>query len=326
MPRALITGITGQDGRYLAELLTSKGYDVFGMVTGRDNPMIPRVRADAPSLEVVEGDLQDLGSLISLLDAVAPDEVYNLGAASSVGRSFAQPEITADVTAIGALRLLEALRVRDGGSGAVRLYQASSSEMFGTARVSPQDELTPFHPRSPYAVAKVFAHHTTVNYREAYGLHASAGIAFNHESPRRGIDFVTRKISIGVARVRLGLQETIALGNLGAGRDWGFAGDYVEAMWLMLQQPEPDDYVLATGETHTVHDFVEVAFAAAGIDDWARHVVHDPRLLRPADIDVLVGDASKARERLGWKPRVSFPELVRMMVEADLEQEARHDS
>jgi GDPmannose 4,6-dehydratase len=324
MPRALITGIDGQDGRYLAELLISKGYETFGMIRGQANPRAELVRDEIPAVELIDGDLQDLSSLIAVVEQVQPDEVYNLGAVSFVALSFRQPELTADITGLGVLRMLEAIRVVGGTqNNSVRFYQASSSEMFGKVRETPQTEQTPFHPRSPYGAAKVFGHYTTVNYRESYGLHASSGMLFNHESPRRGLEFVTRKVSNGVARIKLGLQDKITLGNLEAARDWGYAGDYVEAMWLMLQQDEPDDYVVATGETHTIRELLELAFAAAGIEDWSLYVESDKRFLRPAEVDILTGDASKARERLGWKPKVSFPELVKMMVEADLKEEAK---
>ncbi|MEA2932608.1 MAG: GDPmannose 4,6-dehydratase [Actinomycetota bacterium] len=325
MPRALVTGITGQDGRYMAQLLVAKGYDVFGMVRGQNNPKVQMVQDETPALELVEGDLQDLSSLISVVEAVQPDEVYNLGAISFVALSFRQPELTADITGLGVLRMLEAIRVVGGPDSSVRFYQASSSEMFGKVRETPQTEATPFHPRSPYGVAKVFGHFITVNYREAHGLYACSGICFNHESPRRGLEFVTRKVTNGAARIKLGLQEQIALGNLDAARDWGFAGDFCEAMWLMLQQDEPDDYVIATGETHTIRDLLDAAFGAVGIEDWTDHVVSDPRFMRPAEVDILTGDASKARDRLGWKPRVGFHELVAMMVESDLAIESsRH--
>ncbi|HEV3353151.1 MAG TPA: GDP-mannose 4,6-dehydratase [Acidimicrobiales bacterium] len=324
MPRALITGIDGQDGRYLAELLISKGYETFGMIRGQNNPRGQIVRDEIPAVELIEGDLQDLSSLIAVVEQVQPDEVYNLGAVSFVALSFRQPELTADITGLGVLRMLEAIRVVGGTQdNRVRFYQASSSEMFGKVRQTPQNEETSFHPRSPYGAAKVFGHYTTVNYRESYGLHATSGILFNHESPRRGLEFVTRKVSNGVARIKLGLQEKVTLGNLEAARDWGYAGDYVEAMWLMLQQDEPDDYVIATGETHTIRELLELAFAAAGIDGWENYVESDARFMRPAEVDILTGDASKARERLGWKPKVSFAELVTMMVEADLKEEAR---
>jgi len=324
MPRALITGIDGQDGRYLAELLVAKGYDTFGMIRGQNNPRGQIVRDETPTVELIEGDLQDLSSLIAVVEQVQPDEVYNLGAVSFVALSFRQPELTADITGLGVLRMLEAIRVVGGTQdNRIRFYQASSSEMFGKVRQTPQNEETPFHPRSPYGAAKVFGHYTTVNYRESYGLHATSGILFNHESPRRGLEFVTRKVTNGVARIKLGLQEKVTLGNLGAARDWGFAGDYVEAMWLMLQQDEPEDYVIATGETHTIQELLELAFDAAGIDGWEKYVESDQRFMRPAEVDILTGDASKARERLGWKPKVPFSELVRMMVESDLEEEAR---
>jgi GDPmannose 4,6-dehydratase len=324
VPRALITGIDGQDGRYLAELLISKGYETFGMIRGQANPRAAIVLDESPSVELIEGDLQDLSSLIAVVEQVQPDEVYNLGAISFVALSFRQPELTADITGLGVLRMLEAIRVVGGTqNNSMRFYQASSSEMFGKVRQTPQNEETSFHPRSPYGAAKVFGHYTTVNYRESYGLHATSGILFNHESPRRGLEFVTRKVSNGVARIKLGLQEKITLGTLETARDWGYAGDYVEAMWLMLQQDEPDDYVIATGETHSIRELIELAFAAANIDDWQRYVDSDKRFMRPAEVDILTGDASKARERLGWKPKVSFPELVKMMVESDLAEEAK---
>src|SRR5438874_4155828 len=308
MPRALVTGIDGQDGRYLAELLIAKGYDTFGMIRGQNNPRGQIVLDEIPEIELIEGDLQDLSSLIAVVEQVQPDEVYNLGAVSFVALSFRQPELTADITGLGVLRMLEAIRVVGGTNGnRMRFYQASSSELFAKVRATPQNEETPFHPRSPYGAAKVFGHYTTVNYRESYGLHATSGMLFNHESPRRGMEFVTRKVSNGVARIKLGLQEKITLGNLEAARDWGYAGDYVEAMWLMLQQDEPEDYVIATGEPHSVREFVDVAFAHVGLDP-AKHLKTDPEFLRPAEVDHLVGDASKAREKLGWETRVSFPE------------------
>ena len=323
MRRALVTGITGQDGRHMSEFLTGKGYQVFGLVRGQNNPKIQLVQDENPSLELVEGDLRDLSSLIAALEHVQPDEVYNLGAMSFVALSFRQPELTADTTGLGVLRMLEAIRIVGGAQrNPIRFYQASSSEIFGKVRETPQTENTPLHPRSPYGVAKVFGHSITVNYRESYGMHASSGICFNHESPRRGLEFVTRKITNGLARIKLGLQESITLGNLDAARDWGYAGDYVEAMWLMLQQEEPDNYVIATGETHTIREFLDLAFRCAEIDDWERYVRTDPRFERPAEVDLLCGDASKARERLGWKPQVTFGELVRMMYESDLAEEA----
>ena len=306
----------------MAQLLVAKGYDVFGMVRGQANPKIRMIQEETPKLELVEGDLQDLSSLIAAVEQVQPDEVYNLGAISFVALSFRQAELTADITGLGVLRMLEAVRIVGGSDNTIRFYQASSSEMFGKVREIPQNEMTPFHPRSPYGAAKVFGHYITVNYRESYNLFATSGICFNHESPRRGLEFVTRKVTNGVARIKLGLQEKLTLGNLDSSRDWGFAGDFCEAMWLMLQQDEPEDFVIATGETHTIRELLEVAFAAAGIDDWKRYVETDPRFTRPAEVDLLMGDASKARDKLGWKPKVDFPELVTMMVAHDLEVEA----
>jgi GDPmannose 4,6-dehydratase len=323
VPRALITGITGQDGRYLAQLLEGKGYDVFGLVRGQANPKIQMVQEETPSLEMVEGDLQDLSSLIAAVEQVQPDEVYNLGAISFVALSFRQPELTADITGLGVLRMLEAIRVVGGTrDNRIRFYQASSSEMFGKVRETPQTERTPFHPRSPYGAAKVFGHYITVNYREAYGLFTVSGICFNHESPRRGLEFVSRKVTNAVARIKLGLQDKLVLGNIDSARDWGFAGDFAEAMWLMLQQDEPDDYVIATGKTHTVRELITLAFAAAGIDDWECYLETDARFQRPAEVDILTGDASRARSQLGWEPKVDFVELVEMMVRSDLEAEA----
>ena len=322
MKRALITGITGQDGRYMAEFLGGKGYQVFGLVRGQANPKAQMVLDENPALELVEGDLQDLSSLIAAVEQVQPDEVYNLGAISFVQLSFKQPELTADITGLGVLRMLEAIRVVGGtADNPIRFYQASSSEMFGKVRETPQNEQTGFHPRSPYGVAKVFGHYTTVNYREAYGLHASSGICFNHESPRRGLEFVTRKVTNSMARIKLGLQERITLGNLDSSRDWGYAGDYVEAMWLMTQQPEPGDYVIAMGETHTNRELLDVAARVAGFDDWQPLVQQDERFMRPAEVDILTGNASKARKMLGWQPHVSFEELVQMMYENDLKEE-----
>jgi GDPmannose 4,6-dehydratase len=323
LPRALVTGITGQDGQYLAEFLKTRGYDVFGLVAGQANLRAGLVQEELPFVDLVDGDLQDLSSLIAALEYAQPDEVYNLGAISFVALSFKQPELTANITGLGVLRMLEAIRMVGGSENPIRFYQASSSEMFGKVREAPQTELTPFHPRSPYGAAKVFGHHTTVNYREAYGIFAVSGILFNHESPKRGLEFVTRKISNAVARIKLGLQEELALGNIDAKRDWGFAGDYVRAMWLMLQQPEPEDYVVGTGVTHSVRDFLELAFSTAGIEDWERYVTVDERFFRPADVDELVADASKARRVLGWEPDVSFEELVRTMVEHDLNVESK---
>jgi GDPmannose 4,6-dehydratase len=331
--RALITGITGQDGSYLAELLLAKGYEVHGLVrrtstfgtTSRIDHLHNAGRGEG-RLELHYGDLTDSGAITRVLANVRPDEIYNLAAQSHVRVSFDIAEYTAEITGVGTLRLLECIRNLGLGEQ-TRFYQASSSELFGQVRESPQNEHTPFHPRSPYACAKAFAHFATINYRESYGLHASCGILFNHESPRRGENFVTRKITLGLARIASGLQDTIALGNLDARRDWGFAGDYVEAMWRMVQQETPDDFVIATGETHSVREFLdEAATLIGGGFDWTKHVVIDPRHYRPAEVDLLVGDASKAKRVLGWSPRVSFRELVRMMVEADLElarQEAR---
>jgi GDPmannose 4,6-dehydratase len=320
--RALITGITGQDGLYLGELLATKGYEVFGMVRGQSNPKIELVERHIPSVQLVEGDLRDLPSLIGALELAEPHEVYNLGAISFVGLSWKQAELTGEITGMGVLRMLEAIRIRtQGHMDRVRFYQASSSEMFGKVRETPQRETTPFHPRSPYGVAKTFGHYMTLNYRESYGAYACSGILFNHESPLRGAEFVTRKVSRAVARIALGLQPTVALGNLESSRDWGFAGDYVRAMWSMLQQDVPEDYVVATGETHTIRELLDVAFGRVGIPDWSGHVLQDPRLLRPAEVDVLTGDAAKARQVLGWAPSVGFRQLIEMMVDADLERE-----
>jgi GDPmannose 4,6-dehydratase len=317
--RALITGITGQDGQFLAELLHGKGYEVHGLMKGQNNPKEAMVHRELPFVEVVGGDLQDMASLVSAVEQVQPDEVYNLGAISFVAMSFTQAELTANITGVGVLRLLEAIRIVGGSSGNnVRFYQASSSEMFGKVRETPQTELTPFYPRSPYGCAKVYGHDITVNYRDAYNMYACSGILFNHESERRGLEFVTRKISHAVARIKLGLQDELVLGDIDPRRDWGYAGDYVKAMWLMLQQDEPDDYVVATGETHSVREFLDLAFAHVGIDDWSRYVRQDKRFFRPAEVDLLVGDASKAETKLGWKPEVNFASLVHRMVEHDL--------
>lgn len=322
MPRALITGITGQDGRYLAELLVSKGYEVFGMIRGQNNPKVKQLKQELPEIELIDGDLQDLPSLINAVEQVQPAEVYNLGAISFVALSFRQPELTSDVTALGVLRMLEAIRIIGGtDNNPIRFYQASSSEMFGKVRETPQTENTPLHPRSPYGVAKVFGHYTTVNYREAYGIHASSGILFNHESPKRGLEFVTRKVTNAVARIKLGLQDRISLGNLESRRDWGYAGDYVEAMWLMLQQDQADDYVISTGKTYSIRELLDRAFAAIGEDNWDKYVEQDPRFFRPAEVDLLIGDSSKAREQLGWEPKVDFDTLITMMVDYDIELE-----
>ncbi|MEV4326103.1 GDP-mannose 4,6-dehydratase [Microbispora rosea] len=322
--RALITGITGQDGSYLAEHLLSEGYEVWGLVRGQANPRIPRVRRLLQDVRLVRGDLLDQGSLISAVEKVQPDEVYNLGAISFVPMSWEQAELTAEVTGMGVLRVLEAIRVcsgitasRGSAAGQIRFYQASSSEMFGQVRETPQTERTPFHPRSPYGVAKAYGHFLTQNYRESYGMFAVSGILFNHESPRRGAEFVTRKVSLGVARIKLGMAAELRLGNLEARRDWGFAGDFVRAMHMMLSAAEPEDYVIGTGRTHSVRELVEAAFAAAGLD-WEQYVVCDASLHRPAEVDLLCADPKKARTQLGWEPTVSFEELVAMMVEADL--------
>ena len=324
MPRALITGITGQDGLYLAESLLSKGYEVFGLIRGQNNPKYELVRTTVPGVTLLTGDLTDVSSLVRVLAASQPDEVYNLGAISFVAYSWENAALTTDVTGKGVLNILEATRLYAGDHiDRVRFYQASSSEMFGKVQQVPQNESTLLWPRSPYGVAKTFGHYMTINYRESYGMHASSGVLFNHESPRRGPEFVTRKVSQAVARIKLGLQHELVMGNLDAKRDWGFAGDYVEAMWLMLQQPTADDYVISTGETHSISELLDVAFAAGGIDDWAPYVRQAPEFMRPAEVDLLIGDATKARTTLGWKPTVSFEELVTMMVEADLAEQAR---
>jgi GDPmannose 4,6-dehydratase len=297
---------------------------VFGLLKGQNNPKAELINAELPFVELVPGDLQDLPSLVQALEQTQPNEVYNLGAISFVAMSFKQAELTANITGLGVLRLLEAIRMVGGNTdNPIRFYQASSSEMFGKVRETPQRETTPFYPRSPYGCAKVFGHDIMVNYRDSYGLFACSGILFNHESQRRGIEFVTRKITNAVARIKLGLLDELVLGDLEPKRDWGFAGDYVKAMWLMLQQDEPDDYVVATGETHSVREFVEAAFTYAGIDDWQRYVRQDPRFFRPAEVDLLVGDATKARTKLGWKPEVDFVGLVEKMVSHDLALEAR---
>jgi GDPmannose 4,6-dehydratase len=323
--RALITGITGQDGSYLAEHLLSLGYEVWGLVRGQSNPRVRRVRELLGDVRLVRGDLLDQGSLISAVERAAPEEVYNLAAISYVPMSWQQAELTGEVTGLGVLRVLEAIRVCSGisasrtpGGGQIRFYQASSSEMFGKVRESPQTERTPFHPRSPYGVAKAYGHFLTQNYRESYGMYAVSGILFNHESPRRGAEFVSRKVSLGVARVKLGHERKLRLGTLWASRDWGFAGDYVRAMQLMLAAAEPDDYVIGTGVTHTVEELVERAFGVAGLD-WHEHVVCDAAFVRPAEVDQLCADPSLAAERLGWEPKLGFEELISMMVEADLE-------
>jgi len=319
VPSALITGITGQDGLYLAELLLDKGYDVYGLIRGQSNPKAHLVAETVPGVKVLAGDLTDLSSLLRALNSARPDEVYNLGAISFVAYSWEQAALTSDVTAKGVLNMLEAVRLYAGDDLAkVRFYQASSSEMFGKVQQVPQNEQTLLWPRSPYGVAKVFGHYITINYRESYGMHASSGILFNHESPRRGPEFVTRKVSLGVAKIKMGLQDKLVMGNLDARRDWGFAGDYVDAMWRMLQQPEGDDYVISTGETHSIKDLLEAAFGAVGIENWQDYIEQDPRFFRPAEVDMLIGDASKARDKLGWQPTVKFTELVQLMVESDL--------
>ncbi len=321
MPRALITGITGQDGRYLAELLIGKGYQVHGMVRGQANPKAKTVQDEVPEVELIDGDLTDLSSLIAAVEQVQPDEVYNLGAISFVKLSFSQPELTANVSGSGVLRMLEAVRIVGGRDNRIRFYQASTSEMFGEVAEVPQRETTPFHPRSPYGTAKVFGYYTTLNYRESYGIHASNGILFNHTSPRRGLEFVERKISNAVARISLGLQGTLTLGNLDTSRDFGYAGDYVEAMWQMLQQDAPGDYVVATGHTWSVRQVLDIAFNAIGVDDWSGYVTTDDRFRRPAEVDQLVGDASKTREVLGWEPKVEFPQVLEEMVRNDIQME-----
>jgi GDPmannose 4,6-dehydratase len=314
MPRALITGITGQDGAYLAEFLLDKGYEVHGMVRRASTETFERINHLHDRLRLHQADLLDQLSLVRLIEKTAPDEVYNLAAQSFVPTSFEQPLLTGEFTALGVTRMLEAIRAVNTN---IRFYQASSSEMFGKVQQEPQTELTPFWPRSPYGVAKVYGHWITINYRESYGIFATSGILFNHESPRRGKEFVTRKISDGVARIKLGVQQQLRLGNLDAQRDWGFAGDYVRAMWLMMTHTAADDYVVATGQKHSVREFVELAFSHVGLD-WRKHVVVDPEFQRPADVHTLCGDARKIRTALGWQPLVSFGELVRMMVDADL--------
>lgn len=323
MKTALITGVTGQDGLYLSELLHEKGYEVYGLIRGQNNPKLPALQRSHPYVKILSGNLLDLASLIRALAQAQPDEVYNLGAVSFVAYSWDNAELTSAVTGLGVLNMLEAVRFYSDDSGkGVRFYQASSSEMFGKVQDVPQRESTLLWPRSPYGVAKVYGHYMTINYRESYGMHASSGILFNHESPRRGPEFVTRKVSQAVARISLGLQDKLVLGNLDAKRDWGFAGDYVDAMWRMLQQDEADDYVISTGETHTIRELLDVAFETVGISDWERYVETDPHFFRPAEVDLLIGDSTKAHEKLGWKPHVDFKSLVRMMVESDVVIEA----
>ncbi len=319
---ALITGITGQDGLYLAELLLEKNYKVYGLIRGQNNPKENLVKEILPDVELINGDLTDPSSLFRAIDKSTPSEVYNLGAISFVAYSWEQAQLTSQVTGIGVLNLLEAIRISYGEDlSSIRFYQASSSEMFGKVQAVPQSESTLLWPRSPYGVAKAFGHHMTINYRESYGMHASSGILFNHESPRRGPEFVTRKVSLAAARIALGKQDKLVMGNLDAKRDWGFAGDYVDAMWRMLQQPEADDYVVSTGETHTIEELLEVAFKAAGLNDWRQYVEQSSEFMRPAEVDLLIGDASKAKSVLGWAPKVNFDELISMMVESDLRAE-----
>ncbi len=313
--RALITGITGQDGSYLAEFLLAKGYEVFGMVRRSSTETIQRIDHIKDQVTLLQGDLLDQASVVKVIEEAQPEEIYNLAAQSFVPTSWSQPVLTGQFTALGVSRMLEAIRQV---APEARFYQASSSEMFGKVREVPQTELTPFHPRSPYAVAKAYGHHITVNYRESYGLYAASGILFNHESPRRGLEFVTRKITDGVARIKLGLADELRLGNLDSQRDWGFAGDYVEAMWMMLQHDEPDDFVIATGETHSISDFLDIAFGHVDLE-WKKYVKKDPRFMRPAEVDQLIGDYSKAKRILGWEPKVGFNDLVTMMVDADME-------
>jgi GDPmannose 4,6-dehydratase len=322
VPKALITGITGQDGHHLTKLLLSKGYEVHGLVNGQRNSREESFVELFPEALLYRGDLTDFSSLLQVVDSVNPDEVYNLGAISFVGLSFQQPELTANITGLGTLRLLEAIR-KSGKAKTIRFYQASSSEMYGKVRETPQNELTPFHPRSPYGVAKTFAHYTCVNYREAYRMHVSSGILFNHEGEYRGHEFVTRKITSNVAKIKLGKQQRFSLGDLSPKRDWGYAGDYVEAMWLMLQQEIPDDYVISTGKTHSVSEFVTTALATAELNGPINNYVDfDQEMIRPSEVDVLVGDSSKAAEKLKWKARTGFEELVRIMIQNDLEIES----
>ena len=319
---ALVTGITGQDGQHLSQLLIDKGYELVGLVNGQRNSRLDAYKSRFPDVRLIGGDLTDFTSLLNVIDKVSPDEVYNLGAISFVGMSFEQPELTSNVTGLGCLRLLEAIRKVDTANS-IRFYQASSSEMFGKVRETPQTEMTPFHPRSPYGVAKTFAHYMTVNYRESYSMHASTGILFNHEGEFRGHEFVTRKITSNVAKIALGKSEHFSLGDISPKRDWGYAGDYVEAMWLILQQDSPDDYVIATGITHTVREFVEAALIAANLKpDVEKYVHFDKQFTRPAEVDVLTGDASKAKRVLGWQPKVDFANLVKIMVENDLRLES----
>jgi GDPmannose 4,6-dehydratase len=325
MKRALITGITGQDGLYLSELLLEKNYEVFGLIRGQNNPKKDLVNKIIPGIKLIDGDLTDSSSLLRALEISNAEEIYNLGAISFVAYSWNQIQLTSQVTALGVVNILEAIRIWAGNNiDKIKFYQASSSEMFGKVQETPQTERTLLWPRSPYGVAKSFGHHMTINFRESYGLHASSGILFNHESPRRGPEFVTRKISLGVAKIARGLSDQIVLGNLDAKRDWGFAGDYVEAMWKMLQEPSADDYVIATGETHSVREFVQIAFEYANLPNWEKYVKLSNEFLRPAEVDYLVGNSEKARKKLNWSPKVSFKELVHMMVESDLDLVTRN--
>ncbi|MDK3161707.1 GDP-mannose 4,6-dehydratase [Anaerolineae bacterium CFX9] len=317
--RALVTGITGQDGSYLAEFLLDKGYDVYGLLRRTTTHNFERIKHIQDRITLIQGDLTDLTSLVYVLREANPSEVYNLAAQSFVPASWSQPVLTGDVTAIGVTRMLDAIRLVNPE---IRFYQASSSEMFGKVQAVPQTETTPFYPRSPYGVAKVYGHWITVNYRESYNLHATSGILFNHESPRRGLEFVTRKVTYNVARIKLGLASELRIGNLDAQRDWGFAGDYVEAMWLMLQQPSAEDFVIATGRTHTVQSLLEIAFGVVGLD-WRQYTIQDEKFMRPAEVDLLIGDASKARQQLGWQPKVNFEQLVEMMVRADYDSQKK---
>jgi GDPmannose 4,6-dehydratase len=329
MPKALITGITGQDGSYLSEHLLDQGYEVYGLIRGQANPKRTTIERTLPDVRIVDGDLLDQASLMNVIQKVQPDEVYNLAAISFVKLSWNQPELTGEITGLGALRVLEAIRLTTGASGSraksargIKFYQASSSEMFGKVRETPQNEMTPFHPRSPYGVAKAYAHYITVNYRESYNIFACSGILFNHESPRRGPEFVTRKATIAAARIKLGLQKELLMGALDPQRDWGFAGDYVRAMYLMMQQDEPEDYVIGTGKAHAVRDCVRIAFECVGLN-YEDYVRSDEQHMRPAEVDLLIADATKAREKLGWTPKVSFQQLIEMMVESDLATESR---
>jgi GDPmannose 4,6-dehydratase len=329
MPRALITGITGQDGFYLSEHLLSKGYEVYGLIRGQANPKRQILEQTLPDVRLVEGDILDQASLMNVIAKNQPDEVYNLAAISFVMLSWSQPELTGEITGLGALRMLEAIRLTTGASSSrsksaagVKFYQASSSEMFGKVRETPQNENTPFHPRSPYGVAKAYAHYITVNYRESYNLYACSGILFNHESPKRGPEFSTRKITLGAARIKLGMQKELLMGDLEPRRDWGYAGDYVKAMHLMLQQDEPDDFVIGTGETHQIKECAKIAFERVGLN-WEDYVRSDPQFMRPAEVDLLIADPSKAKAKLGWEPEVSFQQLIEMMVDSDLAAEAR---